>query len=66
MIKCLERERDGLSGTEGGLKTYILVSKLYFLFGVQAYSQFKKVSIDSREIGFDDLVQGLLMKMLMS
>lgn len=49
MIKCLESEIDGLSETEVGLKTYILFSKYYFLFGVQTYSQIKQVSIDSME-----------------
>lgn len=33
MIKCIESEINGLSGAEVGLKTYILFSKFYSLFG---------------------------------
>lgn len=49
VIKCLESEINGLSGMEIDLKTYILFSKFYFLFGVQTRSQLKTVSIDSME-----------------
>lgn len=42
MIKCLESETNGLSGMKVGLKTYILFSKFYFIFGMQSYLQWKK------------------------
>lgn len=37
MIKCLESEISGLSGTEVGLKTYSLFSKYLFLLKARSY-----------------------------